>query len=110
MQLVLTKPVEIQAKFGKIKLPPGTPVKLIQQNGAMLTVQVAGRDVTTIPASSTNLGAEPFPVAPVAPAAPVVPAPLAPAPATPAPASDSLFGPPTTPPPGTARMNPSSDL
>jgi hypothetical protein len=109
--LLLTKPVEIQAKFGKIKLPPGTPVKLVQQNGATLTVQVAGKDLATIPASSTNLGAEPHPTVPPAP---VVPAPgsVVPTAPAPAPAGDSLFGPPTTPAaaPGTARANPSADL
>ena len=118
-QLLLTKEIEIQAKFGKIKLRAGTPVKLIQQTGATLAVRVPSGDAATVPASSTNLGAVPVPVpapAPIPPAPePLIPAPLPPAPAAPAPATESLFGPaptPARPASGTMnrRVNPASDL
>jgi hypothetical protein len=72
--------------FGRAKLPVGTPLKLVSQEGAMLRVRY-GNDVLLIPASSTDfIGAAPTPVtAPVV----VTPAPAA-TPAPPLP-KESLF-------------------
>ncbi len=56
--VVLTKPIPITLPFGKINVPAGTSVKLVSQNGASLTVQYL-EHVVTIPASSTDLGADP---------------------------------------------------
>lgn len=92
MTLRVTRPVEVQIPFGKIKLIVGNEVKLVAQEGASLRVKY-GANVILIPASSTNIEALPA----TAPApAPVAPAPtFTPAPATPAPrATDSLFGAP----------------
>ena len=89
MTLRVTRPVEVQIPFGKIKLIPGNEVKLVAQEGANLRVKY-GASVIVIPSASTNIDALP-PPAPV----PVVHAPIpAPAPATPAPRGDSLFGAP----------------
>jgi hypothetical protein len=52
--LVLTKPVEIQLAYGKMKLPVGTPVKLIARQGGQLRVSYQN-SVITIPAASTDL-------------------------------------------------------
>lgn len=52
--LVLTKPVEIALTYGKIMLSPGTPVKLVTRQGAVLKVSYQNR-VITIPAGSTDI-------------------------------------------------------
>jgi hypothetical protein len=51
--LHLTKPVEIQSTYGKIMLPPGTPVKLLTRQGAQLKVSYQNT-ILTIPATSTD--------------------------------------------------------
>ncbi len=52
--LVLTKPVEVQIGYGKIKLPPGTQVKLVSRQGASLKVSYRNA-VITVPVASTDL-------------------------------------------------------
>jgi len=52
--LLTTKPVEIQLAYGKMTLPPGTPVKLVGRQGALLKVNYRN-SVITIPATSTDL-------------------------------------------------------
>lgn len=56
--VILTKAIEITLPFGKISVPPGTAVKIVSQNGSALTVRYLDH-VVTIPASSTDLGADP---------------------------------------------------
>jgi hypothetical protein len=52
--LLLTKPLEIQLAYGKMKLPAGTPVKLVARQGNQLKVNYQN-SVITIPATSTDL-------------------------------------------------------
>jgi hypothetical protein len=52
--LTLTRATEVTLPFGRIKLPAGTPLKLVAREGAMLRVRY-GNDVFTIPATSTDL-------------------------------------------------------
>ena len=52
--LLLTKPVEIALTYGKIMLAPGTSVKLVTRQGALLKVSYQNR-VITVPAGSTDL-------------------------------------------------------
>ncbi len=85
INLKLTKPVEVQLAYGKMKLPVGTPVKLVSREGNAVKVNYLNT-VLTVPANFTDIGD-----AVAAPA--TAPAPLAPAPATapapaPTPASD----------------------
>ncbi|MCE9609957.1 MAG: DUF4339 domain-containing protein [Chthoniobacter sp.] len=61
--LKLTKAVEVQLAYGKMKLPVGTSVKFISQEGAAVKVSYLNT-VLTIPSSSTDFG-----VAEVAPPA-----------------------------------------
>ena len=73
--LVLTKPVELQMTYGKIKLPVGTAVKLVSREAAMVKVNYQNT-VMMLPASSTDIdsgagapgGAAPNSPAPPAPA------------------------------------------
>ncbi len=58
--VVLTKPVDVQLTYGKIKLPPGTPLTLISHEGAMVKVMYL-KSVLTIPASSTDIDPPPAP-------------------------------------------------
>ncbi len=51
--LLLTKPVEALFAYGQVTLPPGTPVKLLDRQGATLRVSYGG-SVLTVPASSTD--------------------------------------------------------
>lgn len=74
--LRLTKPVEVQLAYGKMKLPVGTNVKFISHEGSFVKVAYLNT-VLTIPATSTD-----FRVPDAAP--PAAPAP-APAPAIPPP-------------------------
>jgi len=88
--LVLTKPTEVRSPFGPLRLPTGTPVKLISREGSM--VQVRYRDEEyLIPVNSTDLLSSGTPARGSSPAPPLsglaTPAP----PATRAPAA--------TPPP-----------
>ncbi len=88
VNLKLTKPFEVQLAYGKMKLPVGTPVKLVSREGNSLKVNYLNT-VLTLPATFTDIGdAAPAPVvAPPVPAAPVVPVPVPP-PAAPTPPSD----------------------
>jgi hypothetical protein len=52
--LVLTKPVELQMTYGKIKLPVGTAVKLVSREAAMVKVNYQNT-VMMLPASSTDI-------------------------------------------------------
>lgn len=52
--LLLTKPVEVALAYGKIMLAPGTPVKLVSRQGALLKVSYQSR-VITVPAGSTDV-------------------------------------------------------
>ena len=52
--LVLTKPVELQMTYGKIKLPAGTALKLISREAAMVKVNYQNT-VMMLPASSTDI-------------------------------------------------------
>lgn len=54
INLLLTKPVEIQLAYGKIMLPPGTPVKLMSRQGYLLKVAYQS-SVITVPVGSTDL-------------------------------------------------------
>ncbi len=51
--LLLTKAVEVQLAYGKIILPPGTPVKLVSRQGEALKVSYQNT-LMTVPASSTD--------------------------------------------------------
>ena len=52
--LVLTKPVELQMTYGKIKLPVGTAVKLVSREATMVKVNYQNT-VMMLPASSTDI-------------------------------------------------------
>ncbi len=72
--LKLTKPVEVQLAYGKMKLPAGTNVKFISHEGNLVKVAYLNT-VLAIPAASTDFGvpdAAP-PAAPAPPPAPTVP-------------------------------------
>jgi GYF domain 2 len=77
--LKLTKPVEVQLAYGKMKLPAGTPVKLVSRDGNIVKVNYLNT-VIVVPVTSTDFGAADAPPAPVAPTPASIPAP-APAPA-----------------------------
>jgi hypothetical protein len=87
--LVITKPVDVPLRFGHARLAPGTVVKFVGQDGALLRVRYGG-EVVVVPAGSTDfLGAPPVALspsgtpnpgaansaAPAAPAAATVPSP-----------------------------------
>ena len=93
--LTVTKGTEVQLRFGRAKLLPGTVVRFVGQDGASLRVRY-GNDIVTLPASSTDLGDIPTPAASGSAVAPTPSAPPSAAPtpaAPPAPVSDptSLF-------------------
>ncbi|HEX8297454.1 MAG TPA: DUF4339 domain-containing protein [Chthoniobacteraceae bacterium] len=74
--LRLTKPFEIPSAYGKVKLPPGTTVKLLQQTGTMLKVTYLN-NTFTIPVTSTDLIADaPMPGTPPPAAPATIPTPL----------------------------------
>ena len=52
--LVLTKPVDLQLAYGKVKLPVGTAVKLVSRDGASLKVYYQNT-LIVVPASSTDV-------------------------------------------------------
>jgi hypothetical protein len=52
--LTLTRATEVTLPFGRVKLPAGTPLKLVAREGTMLRVRY-GNDVFVIPATSTDL-------------------------------------------------------
>lgn len=54
--LKLTKPVEVQLAYGKMKLPVGTSVKFLSHDGNIVKVSYLNT-VLTIPATSTDYGA-----------------------------------------------------
>jgi hypothetical protein len=65
--VLLTKPFDAQLTYGKIKLPPGTALRLISHDGAMVKAMYLN-NVLTIPASSTDIDSPaPAPVPAVAP-------------------------------------------
>lgn len=67
INLKLTKPVEVQLAYGKMKLPPGTPVKLISREGNVVKVNYLNT-VLTVPANFTDIGeAAPAPAPATAP-------------------------------------------
>jgi hypothetical protein len=75
--LKLTKPVDVQLAYGKMKLPVGTSVKFVSRQGTSVNVNYLNT-ILTVPASSTDIDvAAPAPV--VAPP-PVAPSPVAPPP------------------------------
>jgi len=51
--LLLIKPIEVQLAYGKLTLPPGTAVKLVSRDGALLKVSYQN-SIMTVPASSTD--------------------------------------------------------
>ncbi len=57
VSITLTKPVEVPVPFGKALLPPGTQLKLVSQEGAMVKVNYLDR-VVQVPLASTDLGAD----------------------------------------------------
>lgn len=62
--LVLTKPVDLQLAYGKVKIPVGTAVTLVSRDGAWLKVNYLN-NVIVIPVSSTDIdSAAPDPGAP----------------------------------------------
>jgi len=79
--LKLTKPIDVQLAYGKMKLPVGTPVKLISREGNVIKVNYLNT-VLMVPITSTDYGAADAPPAPVAPAPASASAPPAPAPGT----------------------------
>ncbi|HEV7866305.1 MAG TPA: GYF domain-containing protein [Chthoniobacteraceae bacterium] len=64
--LTLTKAIEAQARYGKVKLPAGTTVKLVQRTGQTVKVLYLN-DTFLIPASSTDIGNDPGPLPTAAP-------------------------------------------
>lgn len=52
--VMLTKPAEVQAKYGKIKIPSGTPLRVVGQSGTSLQVSWQNQ-IYSIPASSTDI-------------------------------------------------------
>ncbi len=52
--VLLTKPVEVPVRFGTTKLPAGTQLKIVSQEGSILKVNYLGA-VVAIPASSTDV-------------------------------------------------------
>jgi hypothetical protein len=72
--VLLTKPFDAQLTYGKIKLPPGTPLRLISHDGATVKAMYLN-NVLTIPASSTDIDSPSAP--PTAPPPATAPAPTA---------------------------------
>jgi hypothetical protein len=64
--LVLTKPFETQLTYGKVKLPAGTALKLVQRTGPMVKVSYLN-NTFVLPASSTDIGNDPGPLPVAAP-------------------------------------------
>ena len=75
--LKLTKAVEVQLAYGKMKLPVGTPVKFISREGHLVKVSYLNT-VLTLPVASTDIGVPENVPAP-APALPPAPVPAPPA-------------------------------
>jgi hypothetical protein len=78
--LKLTKPVDMQLTYGKMKLPVGTAVKLVSREGNQVKINYLNT-ILVVPAASTDIDV-PAATAP----APVAPAPVAPPPPPVAPA------------------------
>jgi hypothetical protein len=97
--VIITKPTEVALRFGRVKLPPGTVVRFVGQEGTLLKIRY-GNEVVTVPAMSTDFNDLPPVPPPVPGPVPPTPPPLAPAPTIPAP------GPAT--PPGTPPTSPTS--
>ena len=74
INLKLTKPIDVQLAYGKMKLPVGTPVKLVAREGNVVRVNYLNT-ILVVPITSTDFAtAEAAPVPAPAPA----PAPVAP--------------------------------
>ncbi|HEX5177685.1 MAG TPA: GYF domain-containing protein [Chthoniobacteraceae bacterium] len=97
--LVITKPTEVGLKFGLVKLPAGTVVRFVAQEGNLLRIRY-GTETVTVPIASTDFNDLP-------PAAPAVPGPVPPTPAPLAPAPTVAPG-PATPPPAPPTTPPTS--
>ncbi len=85
--LKLTKVVDVQLAYGKMKLPVGTPVKFVSREGGTVKVSYLNT-ILTLPVTSTDFGVPEVVPAP-APGPGAAPAPgsaPAPPPASPAPA------------------------
>ena len=74
--LKLTKPVEVQLAYGKMKLPVGTSVKFISKEGNLVKVAYLNT-VLTVPTTSTDFGV-PAAAPPAAPAPAPAPVPAVP--------------------------------
>ncbi len=76
VNLKLTKPIDVQLAYGKMKLPVGTPVKLVAREGNVVRVNYLNT-ILVVPITSTDFAtAEAAPVP--APAHTPAPAPVAP--------------------------------
>jgi hypothetical protein len=51
--VIVTRPLEFQLPYGRIRINPGTPLKVLRQAGTTLTVSYMNNTVT-VPASSTD--------------------------------------------------------
>lgn len=69
-ELKLTKPVEVQLAYGKMKLPAGTKVKFVSKEGNLVKVTYLNTALT-IPVTSTDFG---VPDAPAPAVPPTIPA------------------------------------
>ena len=76
LNLKLTKPVEVQLAYGKMKLPAGTPVKLVAREGNAVRVNYLNT-ILVVPITSTDFTETAHAPAP-APASAPAPAPVAP--------------------------------
>ena len=76
INLKLTKPIDVQLAYGKMKLPAGTPVKLVAREGNSVRVNYLNT-VLVVPIASTDFADAPPAPAP-APVPPTAPAPVVP--------------------------------
>ncbi|MHA3772710.1 GYF domain-containing protein [Verrucomicrobiota bacterium sgz303538] len=58
--VVLIQPYELQLPYGKIKVPAGTPLRIVEQDGVNLKVRFQNQ-VVSVPVSATDLGGEATP-------------------------------------------------
>jgi hypothetical protein len=61
--VVLTKPFTVTLPYGRVVIPAGTSLRIVQRNGASVSVLYLDKAVT-IPATSTDLGTDPAPPGP----------------------------------------------
>lgn len=55
--VIIVKPVDVKLRFGSAKLPVGTQLKIVSQDGAHVTVTY-GAETVTIPIEDTDLAAQ----------------------------------------------------